>query len=218
MRLELLSLLLGIVDLLLTVALLLCVYYYYSKKRKDDVKEIVKGSLQNENGRLREEVRIILAKEAPASPVTKKDVERMVNEHLGKFDSLLQRSQANPSMEKPVMKETILHRQGPPEPKMLFASAVNEEREAFYEVTDRALNNTIFQLSPKKDDDQKACFTVYEKAFRKVIEEQGYLGGGCEVMNPEMNNTSRVTTIEPGLAVFNKGEWVIKEKAKVKFE
>ena len=215
------ALVLGFISIVSIVLLFL--YCRKLKRTDDDIKGIIFKSLHKRDGRIsqavlelvhgdEELIRRFASLELSNKPLTIKDVEQIVRQELERLSKqAIIDNGINPK-----------HQQSENAPQqnllLAYASTVNKEKNCFYEVTETPKSDTIFVLELNPEDKNEATFTVYEKVFKKVIQEQGHINTGCVIENPDMNNTTRVITTEPGLTRLMDGKWVIEEKAKVKFE
>lgn len=215
---------LGVVCLVLIVLL-----FFYCRKWKwtdIEIKGLIQDSLHKRNGNISQAV-INLVREdddlmrhfsrpnQSNSSLSRSDVETMVRREVEKV--LKEMQTANNTVDSSSSELIKPAEEAPLTPLVLYASTVDEGRNCFYEVTKTPKSDTIFVLEVNKEDEKEATFSVYDKVFKKVIQEQGHLKGGCAIENPEMNHTSVVNTVEPGLTQCEDGEWEIKQKAKVKF-
>lgn len=221
------ALIVGFLCLFLLIALVW--FYLATRKTDDDVKDIIKDSIKEPRGRIHEAIRKMVleddevsrrfSKHEPSDKMlSKAEIERIVQQKVDKalegfqMKQCFEFDQPTPETTRPaedVVKSNSL---------VLYATCVDENKHGFYTVTTLPDKDTIFVLEINPEDQNEATFTVYDRAFKKVIGEQGYLKEGCAIENPGMNTMSRVKTIEPGLTCRKNGEWMILEKAKVKFE
>lgn len=214
---------LGVVCLVLVFLLFLyCRKWRWTDKK---IKGLIRDSLHNRSGNISQAVISLVLGDDDLkrhfskssqlnSTLSRSEIEAIVQFEVDKIMREIQSANDADSSNLETIKtaeESLLN------PLVLYASTVNEGRNCFYEVTKTPKNDTIFVLEVNKEDTKEATFSVYDKVFKKVIQEQGHLKGGCAIENPEMNHTSVVNTVEPGLTQCVDGEWVIKQKAKVKF-
>lgn len=222
------ALIVGFLSLLLLIAVVWI--YLATRNSEDDIKDIIKDSINERNGRIRKAIKTMVLEDDEISrhlsshdhsdySLSKAEIEKIVQQKVGKalegfhikqHDGFIQ-----PDIEttKPVV-EGIKTKHS----AILYASCVDDQKLCFYSVTNTPDKDTIFVLELNPENANEATFTVYDKVFKKVIGEQGWLRDGCVIQNPGMNTTTVVKTIEPGLTYRKNDEWVIKEKAKVKFE
>lgn len=218
------ALALGVLSFILIVSFIVL----YFMKRDDDIKEIIKKSISG-RGRIYEAVKTMVleddyitdrlsSRNHASQSLTKAEIERIVQQKVDKALEGIQKKQRDefiqPDAEEPKPVEVVSKSNS----AFLYASCVDEKKHSFYTVTKTPDKDTVFVLELNPEDENEATFTVYDKVFKKVIGEQGYLRDGCTIENPGMNTSTIVRTIEPGLTFCKNGEWVVKEQAKVKFE
>ena len=218
------ALALGVLSFVLIVSFIVL----YFVKRDGDIKAIIKKSI-NRRGQIYEAIRDQLIKDDyimdhlssrsnTAQSLSKPEIERIVQQKVDKALESLQKKQRDefiqPVADEPKPVEVVSKSNS----TILYASCVDEKKRSFYSVTRIPDKDTIFVLELNPEDENEATFTVYDKVFKKVIGEQGYLRDGCTIENPGMNTTTIVRTKEPGLTYCKNGEWIVKEQAKVKFE
>lgn len=218
------ALILGVLCFILIVSFI--VLYFW--KREDDIKDTVKDSI-NEKGRVYKAIKKMILEDDSildhlsshnhsSQALSKSEIERIVQQKVDKALESIQKKQHQDFIQPvsevfvPVEEETKSNS------AVLYASCVNENKRSFYTVTKFPDKDTIFVLELNRENENEATFTVYDKVFKKVIGEQGYLKEGCIIENPGMNTTSIVNTLEPGLTCFKNNEWIVIQKAKVKFE
>lgn len=219
------ALILGVLCFILIVSFIVL----YFLKREGDTKKIIKKSI-NRKGQIYEAIRDQLIKDDyimdhlsshshAVQSLSKTEIERIVQQKIDKaLEGVMTKQRSDFSQDIPESTKSEETKVKSKTTIILYASCVDENRPFFMSVTTVPVDSTIFALELNPEDEHDATFTVYEKVYRKVIEEQGHLKGGCAIENPEMNTTTKVKTIEPGLAYCQNGEWVIKKQAKVKFE
>lgn len=217
------ALALGVLSFILVVSFIVL----YFVKRDGDTKAIIKKSI-NRRGQIYKAIIDQLIKDDyimdhlssrsnTAQSLSKPEIERIVQQKVDKALEGLQKKQHE--FIQPVADEAKpVEEVSKPNSSILYASCVDEKKRSFYTVTKLPDKDTIFVLELNPEDENEATFTVYDKVFKKVIGEQGYLRDGCTIENPGMNTTTIVRTIEPGLTYCKNGEWVVKEQAKVIFE
>ena len=211
---------------LLCVGLIVFLFLYCRKLKKtdNDIKNIVLSSLRRRDGQISQAV-IDLVQEnivhGFSSPehsnnnLNKKEIEKIVQMELKRFLNERQEViESSKESENNILIENISQSSV----LLSYASTVNKEKNCFYEVTKMPNSDTVFVMELNPENKNEATFTVYDKVFKKVIQEQGHINGGCTIENSDMNNTSIVKTIEPGVARLVDGRWFIEVKAKVKFE
>ena len=219
-----------IVGLLCLFLLIAFVWYYFATKRTDkDIKRIIISSIKEPSGSVHEAIRKMVlddydimnhlsSQNHSNQSLTQADIERTVQKQVDKVLEGIQKKQRGefiqPITDEPKSVEGVSKLNS----AFLYASCVDERKHSFYTVTKTPDKDTVFVLELNPEDENEATFTVYDKVFKKVIGEQGYLRDGCTIENPGMNTTTIVKTIEPGLTYCKNGEWVVKEQAKVKFE
>ena len=218
------ALALGVLSFILIVSFIIL----YFMKRKDDTKDIIEKSIYG-RGRIYDAVKTMVleddyitdrlsSRNHASQSLTKAEIERIVQQKVDKALEGIQKKQRDEFIQpvgdelKPVEVESKSNL------AFLYASCVDENKRSFYTVTKTPDKDTVFVLELNPEDENEATFTVYDKVFKKVIGEQGYLRDGCTIKNPGMNTTTIVRTIEPGLTYCKDGEWFVKEQAKVKFE
>jgi hypothetical protein len=221
------ALIVGFLSLLLLIAIVWI--YLATRNSEDDIKDIIKESINERNGRIRKAIKTMVLEDDEISrhlsshdhsdySLSKAEIEKIVQQKVDKALEGIQvkqykeNTQVNAESTKPV------EGGGKSNVGVLYASCVHENKPCFISVTTIPQDNTIYVLEVKPENENEAKFTVYEKVYRKVIEEQGHLENGCAIENPGMNTSTIVKTIEPGRACRINDEWTIKEKAKVKFE
>ena len=99
---------------------------------------------------------------------------------------------------------------------LLYATAVDESDDiTFYRVeTAPQKGDTIFLF--REIQKGKCEFEVYEEACSRVLKESEYLKGACTL---DKIGNNRVVTVQKGIAELNAdGNWIVKTKARVKFE
>lgn len=218
------ALILGVLCFILIVSFIVL----YFRKREDDIKDTVKDNI-NDKGRIYKAIKKMVLEDDSIldhlssnnrsnQSLSKAEIERIVQQKVEKAIESIQIKQSNDYIHQNT--ELTKPEEGTKSKaaKVLYASCVDAEKPYFISVTTLPQDNTIFVLELNPKDENEATFTVYEKAYRKVIEEQGFLKDGCAIENPGMNTTTIVRTLEPGLTYCKNGEWVVKEQAKVKFE
>lgn len=218
------ALALGVLSFILIVSFIVL----YLLKKDDDTKKAIKKSI-NRKGQIYEAIRDQLLKDdyimdhlssrsSTSQSLTKAEVERIVQQKVDKALEGIKVKQYKENAQ--TISESIksFEEGSKSSVAILYASCVQENKPCFTSVSTIPQDNTIYVLEIKPEDGNEARFTVYEKVYRKVIEEQGHLDDGCAIENPEMNTSTIVKTIEPGKACRINDEWIIKEKAKVKFE
>lgn len=214
----------GILSFILIVSFIVL----YFMKRKNDIKDIIKNSIY-ERGRIYDAVKTMVldddyitgrlsSRNHASQSLTKTEIERIVQQKVDKALEGLQKKQRDEFTQPVADEQRPVEKEPRSNSAFLYASCVDEKKRSFYTVTKAPDKDTVFVLELNPEDENEATFTVYNKVFKKVIGEQGYLRDGCIIENPGMNTTTIVRTIEPGLACRKEGEWIIKEQAKVKFE
>ena len=197
-------------------------------KRKDDTKDIIEKSIYG-RGRIYDAVKTMVleddyntdrlsSRNHASQSLTKAEIERIVQQKVDKALEDIQKKQSDEFIQPVADEPKPVEVESKSNLAFLYASCVDEKKRSFYTVTKTPDKDTVFVLELNPEDENEATFTVYDKVFKKVIGEQGYLRDGCTIENPGMNTTTIVRTIEPGLTFFKNGEWVVKEQAKVKFE
>lgn len=221
------ALIVGFLCLFLLIAFAL--YYFATRKTDKDIKKIVRGSIKEPSGSIHEAIKRMLfedddimdhfsSRNHSNQSISQAEIERIVQKKLDKALEGIQKKQHDEFI-RPVADEAKpVEEVSKSNAAFLYASCVDEKKHSFYTVTKIPDKDTIFVLELNPEDANEATFTVYDKVFKKVIGEQGYLRDGCTIENPGMNTTTIVRTIEPGLTCCKNDEWVIKEKAIVKFE
>ena len=218
------ALILGALCLVLIVSFMT----YYFLRRKDEIKDVIKESIYLKGSIYQAIKNLVLEDEGiirrfsirrnSDNALTKSEIERIVQQKVDKAMENIQNKQYDEFVQ-PVSDETKpVEEVSKSNSSFLYASCVDAKKRSFYTVTKLPDKDTIFVLELNPEDENEATFTVYDKVFKKVIGEQGYLRDGCTIENPGMNSTTIVRTIEPGLTFCKNGEWVVKEQAKVKFE
>lgn len=218
------ALILGALCLVLIVSFMA----YYFLRRKDEIKDVIKESIYLKGSIYQAIKNLVLEDEGiirrfsnrrnSDNALTKSEIERIVQQKVDKAMENIQNKQYDEFVQ-PVSDETKpVEEVSKSNSSFLYASCVDAKKRSFYTVTKLPDKDTIFVLELNPEDENEATFTVYDKVFKKVIGEQGYLRDGCTIENPGMNSTTIVRTIEPGLTFCKNGEWVVKEQAKVKFE
>lgn len=99
---------------------------------------------------------------------------------------------------------------------LLYATAVDESDDTtFYRVeTAPQKGDTIFLF--REIQKGKCEFEVYEGAYSRVLKESEYLKGACTL---DKIGNNKVVTVQKGIAELNAdGNWIVKTKARVKFE
>lgn len=99
---------------------------------------------------------------------------------------------------------------------LLYATAVDESDDiTFYRVeTAPQKGDTIFLF--REIQKGKCEFEVYEEACSRVLKESEYLKGACTL---DKIGNNKVVTVQKGIAELNDdGNWIVKTKARVKFE
>jgi hypothetical protein len=211
------------------MALVVLLFLYCRKQRRTDneIKNLILDSLHKKDGNISQAVIELVLEDAElmrrfskqgqnSTSVATKDVEKTVQREVERI--LIEKQiikndyTISPDPVRPTEPEEVQSN-----PLVRYASTVDEDKNCFYEVTKIAKNDTIFVLELNREDENEATFSVFDKAYKKVIQEQGHLKGGCTIVNPDMNHTTMVETVEPGLARYEDGVWVIKNKATVKF-
>ena len=221
------ALIVGFLCLFLLIAF---VWYYFATKWTDkDIKKIINSSIKEPSGSVHEAIRKMILDDydimnhlssrnhSNQSP-TQAEIERIVQKQVDKALEGLQKKQYDEFIQPVADEAKPVEEVSKSNSSFLYASCVDEKKRSFYTVTKFPDKDTIFILELNPEDENEATFTVYDKVFKKVIGEQGYLRDGCTIENPGMNTTTRVRTKEPGLTYCKNGEWVVKEQAKVKFE
>lgn len=219
------ALALGVLSFILIVSFIVL----YFVKREEDTKEIIRKSI-NGRGRIYDAVKTMVleddyitdrlsSRNHSNQSLTKAEIERIVQQKVDKALEVIQKKKRHDEFVQPVSDEAKrVEEVSRSNSAFLYASCVDEKKHSFYTVTKFPDKDTIFVLELNPENENEATFTVYDKVFKKVIGEQGYLRDGCTIENPGMNTTTIVRTIEPGLTCCKNGEWVVKEQAKVKFE
>ena len=211
---------------LLCVGLVFFLFVYCRKLKKtdNDIKNIVLSSLRRRDGQISQAVIDLVQEdivhgfsrhERPDINLTRKEIEKIVQMELKQF--LNERQDVIYSSKEPE-RNLLIENMSQSSVLLSYASTVNKEKNCFYEVTKTPNSDTVFVLELNPENKNEAMFTVYYKVFKKVIQEQGHINGGCVIENSDMNNTSIVKTIEPGVAQLVDGRWFVEVKAKVKFE
>ncbi len=218
------ALALGVLSFILIVSFIIL----YFMKRKDDTKDIIEKSIYG-RGRIYDAVKTMVleddyitdrlsSRNHASQSLTKAEIERIVQQKVDKALEDIQKKQSDEFIQPVADEPKPVEVESKSNLAFLYASCVDEKKRSFYTVTKTPDKDTVFVLELNPEDENEATFTVYDKVFKKVIGEQGYLRDGCTIENPGMNTTTIVRTIEPGLTFFKNGEWVVKEQAKVKFE
>lgn len=214
----------------LCLFLIIVLTWIYLAKRitKRDVKNIIKDSLRNRGSVYKEIANQLLYdenllshfsnQEHSSDSLSKEEVERIVQQKLDKFLESYQTRQPIEFVQSPCDSPKPNLENSNTKKRVLYATCVDDKGHGFYSVTEQPDKDTIFVLELNQENTTEATFEVFDKVYKKVIEEQGHLKDGCVVVNPDMNNTLCVRTIEPGLASFRNGTWEIIQQAKVKFE
>lgn len=221
------ALIVGFLCLFLLIAIVWI--YLATKHSEDDIKDIIKESIEQRNGRIHKAIKNMVFEDDEISrhlsshdhsdhSLSKAEIERIVQQKVEKALEGLQKKQHDAFIQ-PIADETKpVEEVSKSNSSFLYASCVDAKKRSFYTVTKYPDKDSIFVLELNPEDENEATFTVYDKVFKKVIGEQGYLRDGCTIENPGMNTTTIVRTKEPGLTYCKNGEWIVKEQAKVKFE
>ena len=218
------ALALGVLSLILIVSFIVL----YFVKRDDDTKEIIRKSISG-RGRIYDAVKTMVleddyitdrlsSRSHSNQSLTQAEIERIVQKQVDKALEGFQKKHHDEFIQSVADEAKPVEEVSKPNSAFLYASCVDEKKRSFYSVTRIPDKDTIFVLELNPEDENEATFTVYDKVFKKVIGEQGYLRDGCTIENPGMNTTTIVRTKEPGLTYCKNGEWIVKEQAKVKFE
>lgn len=221
------ALIVGFLCLFLLIAIVWI--YLATKITEDDITDIIKESIKQRNGQIHKAIKNMVLEDNEISrylsshdhsdySLYKAEIERIVQQKVDKALEDIQKKQRD-GFSLPVTDELKpVEEVSKTNSAFLYASCVDEKKRSFYTVTKNPDKDTVFILELNPEDENEATFTVYDKVFKKVIGEQGYLRDGCTIENPGMNTTTIVRTIEPGLTYCKNGEWVVKEQAKVRFE
>lgn len=96
-----------------------------------------------------------------------------------------------------------------------YASALDEDNKTFYAVTDYPIDGeTVFKFYELRKG--KCEFVVYEKAYSKVLTDDNFLTGAC---NLSKLGNSRVVVEKNGVAELTPdNKWIVVKPAIVKFE
>ena len=218
------ALALGVLSFILIVSFMVL----YFVKRDDDTKEIIRKSISG-RGRIYDAVKTMVleddyitdrlsSRSHSNQSLTQAEIERIVQKQVDKALEGFQKKHHDEFIQPVADEAKPAEEVSKPNSAFLYASCVDEKKRSFYSVTRIPDKDTIFVLELNPEDENEATFTVYDKVFKKVIGEQGYLRDGCTIENPGMNTTTIVRTKEPGLTYCKNGEWIVKEQAKVKFE
>ncbi len=218
------ALILGVLCFILIVSFV--VLYY--RKREEDIKDTVKDNI-NDKGRIYKAIkRMVLedddimghlsSRSHSNQSLTQQEIEKIVQQRVDKAMEDILRKQRNEMDQLKIDTTRPLEDGIKLNPLVLYASCVDENKHSFYSVTKLPDKDTIFVLELNRENEDEATYTVFDKVYKKVIEEQGHLREGCFIENPDMNKTTLIKTIVPGLTYRKNDEWVIKEKARVRFE
>ena len=218
------ALALGVLSFILIVSFIVL----YFVKRDDDTKKIIRKSISG-RGQIYDAVKTMVleddyitdrlsSRSHSNQSLTQAEIERIVQKQVDKALEGFQKKHHDEFIQSVADEAKPVEEVSKPNSAFLYASCVDEKKRSFYSVTRIPDKDTIFVLELNPEDENEATFTVYDKVFKKVIGEQGYLRDGCTIENPGMNTTTIVRTKEPGLTYCKNGEWIVKEQAKVKFE
>ena len=218
------ALALGVLSFILIVSFIVL----YFVKRDDDTKKIIRKSISG-RGQIYDAVKTMVleddyitdrlsSRSHSNQSLTQAEIERIVQKQVDKALEGFQKKHHDEFIQSVADEAKPVEEVSKPNSAFLYASCVDEKKRSFYSVTRIPDKDTIFVLELNPEDENEATFTVYDKVYKKVIGEQGYLRDGCTIENPGMNTTTIVRTKEPGLTYCKNGEWIVKEQAKVKFE
>lgn len=221
------ALIVGFLCLLLLIAFVW--YYIATRMTDDDIKNIIKDSIRKPHGQVHETIKDMVLKDDDImdylssrshsnQSLTQQEIEKIVQQRVDKAMEDILRKQRNEMDQLKIDTTRPLEDGIKLNPLVLYASCVDENKHSFYSVTKLPDKDTIFVLELNRENEDEATYTVFDKVYKKVIEEQGHLREGCFIENPDMNKTTLIKTIVPGLTYRKNGEWVIKEKARVRFE
>lgn len=97
--------------------------------------------------------------------------------------------------------------------EILYASAYNAEKRAFYKIGKAPFDGVIYEIAVDADDLSKGTLNVYPGAFDTVVQCRDFLDFCCETSG----SGSNIETQEPGTVINSNGNWQIENKLKVKF-
>lgn len=97
--------------------------------------------------------------------------------------------------------------------EILYASAYNAEKRAFYKIEKAPFDGVIYEIAVDADDLSKGTLNVYPGAFDTVVQCRDFLDFCCETSGSGPN----IETQEPGTVINSNGNWQIENKLKVKF-